>query len=433
MHDLSRRSFMAAGAVLPVAAGAATASADAQSSIADDLSRYIGFGNKQAGGAGDDAAGTWLASELERVGFTIERQEISAPFFEPERCELVSGEAKAPVWAQPIVTPTPPGGVSGPLVRVDANGQADASLIGSIALVELPFGRWSTLLAKPIREPIAAAFAGGAKAVVVITTGPTGKVIALNADGRKPMFPGPVSLLAPEDARQFLAAALKQRGATLFLTGRTGRRPAFNFIGRIDRGRKNWLAVSTPRSGWYSCAGERGPGIAIWLQLARWASQSVLDHDLAFICNTGHEYEYLGASEALKATAPKPAETRFWLHLGAHIAARDWHETPGHWQPLPSVDPQRFLSVSPPLLSMARTTFAGHAGLEVPYRSDVLAGGELGEVVAAGYPSLAGAFGVHRYHHVEHDDARCVSSTSIAAAGVAFQRFLDQVLRQSPT
>ena len=34
-----------------------------------------------------------------------------------------------------------------------------------------------------------------------------------------------------------------------------------------------------------------------WLWLARWASQSVPGYNLAFVCNTGHEYEYLGAAD----------------------------------------------------------------------------------------------------------------------------------------
>ena len=82
-------------------------------------------------------------------------------------------------------------------------------------------------------------------------------------------------------------------------------------------------------------------------------------HNLAFICNTGHEYENLGAAEALKATAPRPADTHFWLHLGANVAARDWHDLTGKRQPLPSVDPQRYLSVSPVLLPLAHQVFAG--------------------------------------------------------------------------
>ncbi len=413
MAATSRRSFLATGAALPIAAAALAKTTNDPAKhgdrIAADLERYIGFGNKQAGGPGDNACGAWLAAELEQAGFSIERQTFDVPFFEPERSELVCGEARAAVWPQPIVIPTGFDGASGPLVRVDAAGRSEASLAGAIALVDLPFARWSTATSKPVKEPIAAAFARGAKAVVAITNGPTGKAIALNADGRKPMFAGPVALLAPQDADPFLAAASTHQAASLFVQGRGGRRPAFNFVGRIDRGEKSWLAVSTPRSGWHSCAGERGPGIAVWLSLARWIGAAVKDHNLAFICNTGHEYEYLGASESLRAIAPAPAQTQFWLHLGANVAARDWHEIGGQLKPLPGADSQRVLSVSRSLLPAARTAFAGQVGLEAPYASDVMSGGELTEVIAAGYPKVAGIFGTHRFHHTAADDIRCIS------------------------
>ena len=422
-----RRSFLAAGAMLPVTAAMAKVPVDQQATVAADLEKYIGFGIKRAGGPGDNACGEWLAGELAALGFKIERQDVSVPWFEPERCELVSGATNATVWPQPIVVQTGAQGVTGPLVRIDANRQVDGSLAGAIALIDLPYARWSTAMVKPVREPVNAAFAAGAKAVIVITNGPTGKIIALNADGREPMFAGPVGLLAPEDAKPFLGAAMRKEAATLTVTGQGGRRPAFNFVARIDRGKKQWLAVSTPRSGWYSCAGERGPGVAAWLWLARWASKAVTSHNLAFVCNTGHEYENLGAAEALKATAPPPPDTRFWLHLGANVASRDWHDLTG--QPLPGVDTQRFLSVSPALLSLARAMFEGQAGLEAPYTTDKLNAGELIEIVAAGYPNVAGVFGLHRHHHVASDDARCVSAPLVASTAAAFQRLVEKVLR----
>lgn len=429
MARASRRTFLVGGASLPVAAGvAARIPADLRASLATDLDRYIGFGSKQAGGAGDNACGNWLAAEIEGLGFKVERQEFATPFFEPERSELVCGDSKAALWPQPIVVQTGADGITGLLVRIDPAGRAEASLDGAIALVDLPFARWSSALAKPIREPATSALAAGAKAVVVITNGPTGKIIALNTDGRAPMFSGPVALLAPENAGPFLAAAMRRAPATMTVRGTGGRRPAFNFVGRIDRGKSRWLVVSTPRSGWYVCAGERGPGIAAWLWLARWASQAVKGHNLAFVCNTGHEYEYLGASEALKVFTPKPADTHFWLHLGANVAARDWHETAGQWQPLPSVDTQRFLSISPSLLPLAREVFAGHPGLEAPYSSEALSAGELTEIIAAGYAPAAGVFGIHRYHHVAEDDARCVSAASVASTAAAFQRFVERLL-----
>ena len=428
MARTSRRTFLVGGTLLPLAAAVAKLPVDVQAMVAVDLDKYIGFGSKQAGGAGDIACGNWLAAELDSLGFKVERQEVATPFFEPERSELQCGEAKASLWPQPIVVQTAPDGITGPLVRIDAAGRAEKPLDGAIALVDLPFARWSSALAKPIREPIAAAFAAGAKAAVVITNGPTGKIIALNADGRAPMFGGPVALLAPENAGPFLAAAMRRAPATMVVRGTGGRRPAFNFVGRIDRGTPRWLVVSTPRSGWYVCAGERGPGIAAWLWLARWASRAVKGYNLAFVCNTAHEYEYLGASEALKTFTPKPADAHFWLHLGANVAARDWHEGIGQWRPLPSVDTQRYLSLSPSLLPLAREVFAGHPGLEAPYSSDTLSAGELTEIIAAGYAPAAGVFGIHRYHHVAEDDARCVSAANVASTAAAFQRLIEKLI-----
>ncbi|WP_417464840.1 hypothetical protein [Kordiimonas sp.] len=442
MTDTTRRHFISGATLLPFAAATAAqaatqsvtpaATADlAPLDIAEaqaDLRKYIGFGIKQAGGEGDNACGDWMASELEKLGYVIEKQTMSAPYFTPERCELVSGHTRATVWPQPIVMPTGAQGVSGRLVRVDAAGHADASLEGAIALVDLPFGRWSSMLWKAVRTPIETAFKGGAAACIVVTNGPSGKVIALNTNGQKPMHKGPVALLAPEDAAPFFKAALEGLVATLTMTGEGGRRPAFNFIARMNRSKSRWLVVSTPRSGWFTCAGERGPGIAAWLSLARWARSNITGYNLAFICNSGHEYEYLGAEEALHAIAPKPAETAFWLHLGANIAARDWHDILGKPMPLPGADSQRFLVTSPSLIDTARALFKGQVGLEAPYSSEQLSAGELTNVIKAGYPLVAGVFGIHRYHHVSEDDERCVPADKVTEATTAFRHLLEHAL-----
>jgi hypothetical protein len=421
---MDRRTFLGTGAALSLTS-ARIAAAEPPSSIARDLDRYLDFGNKRAGGNGDTACGDWLAGELTANGYRVERQEFAAPYFEAERAEFVSGAATADVVPQPIVVPTGPEGVAGPLVRIDQYGRFAGSLAGAIALVDLPSARWSSALSKAVRAPIEAAFAAGARAAVAITNGPTGNVIALNADGRAPMFGGPVALLAPRDAAAFLAAAIDRREARLTIAGEGGRRPAFNFAGRIDRGKGRWLAISTPRSGWFACAAERGPGVAAWLDLARWAPAALPDHDLAFICNTGHEYEYLGAAEAMKAIAPPPAKTAFWLHIGANVAARDWHEIGN--TPLPSVDSQRYLSVSPQLLPLARTVFAGQIGYEAPVSSKVLSAGELDEVIKAGYAPAAGVFGLHRYHHTPEDDERCLDIPATIAAAQGFRKLIEAV------
>src|SRR3546814_9609077 len=112
------------------------------------------------------------------------------------------------------------------------------------------------------------------------------------------------------------------------------------------------------------------------------------------------------------------------FHLGANVAARGWHEGLFGRAPLAGVDSQRYLVVSPPLLPTARRLFAGLSGLESPYPSDRLSAGELTAIIAAGYPSVAGVFGVHRYHHVESDDARCIDAAAVAAATAALRQLL---------
>ena len=427
MIDTSRRTFLGASALLPVATTSAHGLPTSGRMIEADLLRYVGFGNKRAGGPGDTACGEWLAGELERAGFAVQRQTFSAPWFDATRAELSCEGTGAAIYPQPIVRVTGTEGVSGPLVRIDSRGQFAGSLEGAIALVDLAHARWSSMLSPLARRPIQAAFDAGAKAVVAITNGPTGKVIALNTDGREPMFSGPVALLAPEHAAPFLAGALQGKPARLTIDGEGGRRPAFNLVGRIDRGKGRWLAISTPRSGWFGCAAERGPGVAAWLDLARWAPNALRDFDLAFICNTGHEYEYLGAAEAMREIAPPVAATRFWLHVGANVAARDWHELPGGLSPLPNVDSQRVLSISPELLPLARSLFAGQIGYEAPVSSAVLSAGELDEVIRAGYAPAAGVFGIHRFHHTAEDDERCLNVPATIAAADGFRRLLEAV------
>lgn len=426
MTDTTRRAFLGATAALSSGLTMKAAAARTTDRIEADLSRYAGFGIKRAGGPGDTACGEWLAHELGEAGYKVERQNFAVPFFETARAELVGGSATATVYPQPIVIPTASEGLSGPLVRVDPAGRFIGALRGAVALVDLPSTRWSSMMAKAARRPVDAAFAAGAIAAVVITNGPTGKLIALNADGRRSMFPGPVALIAPDDADAFLAAAMRRDPAALTVTGTGGHRPAFNFVGRIDRGKGRWLVVSTPRSGWFTCAAERGPGVAAWLDLARWAPGALPDHDLAFICNTGHEYEYLGAAEAMKRIAPPAGQTRFWLHLGANVAARAWHAIPNP-NPLPSMDTERYLSVSPSLLPLARAVFAGQPGYEAPVSSDILSAGELDEVIKAGYAPAAGVFGIHLYHHIAEDDERCLQLPATVTASLGFRDLLKAV------
>lgn len=425
---LSRRRVLGAAMALP-ATGALAAGGAAPDRIAGDLARYVGFGGKASGGDGDTGVGGWLADELARAGFAVERQPISVPYFATHQATLTTGTDKAEVLPQAIVVPTGAGGVSGRLVRVGAATAASAEVRDAIVLAELPHARWSAI--EPIRPIVASLFRRGARAVVLVTNGPTGKAIALNVDSARPPFAGPVVVLAPERATPFLAGAERGDAAQLVVTGDGGTRPAFNLIAKLERGRQRWLAVSTPRSGWFTCAGERGPGIAVWLALARWMPGAIRDRNLAFLCTSGHEYENLGMAQALPAAAIPPAQTDLWLHLGANVAARDWHDLVPPLRAMDSVDPQRILGVSPALIAQARRTFAGEPGLATPLSTDAGVEGEL-KVLAKHFPRVAGIYGAHRFHHTAEDGAQCLLPDALGPLIARLQAFVSKRPRLSP-
>lgn len=400
------------------AAGAAPAAPEADATwLQGVLERFAGFGVKAAGGPGDTASGAWLAGEMAALGFDCERQAFEVPYADVRTASLTVGDRKAEVFPQAIVEITGPAGLTGPLRPASVAG----SLAGAIALVVLPYKRWGFLGDAEVARPLEDAFKRGAAAAILVTTGPTGEAIALNVSATRPGFQKPVAIMAPRDATPFVAAASAGQSATLIVDAESGHRPAYNLICRLDRRAAKTLIVTTPRSGWFTCAAERGSGVAVWLSVAKWLAANKPTVNLEFVATSGHEYIYLGGEEYLKHHAPKPAETHMWVHIGASAAARDWHEL-ATLRPLPSADAQRVLTATPEVIDVARRAFKGISGLEAVYPADrANAGGELVNVIAAGYAPAIGHYGGHRFFHTAGDDMRCTSGDLVAPVAAAFR------------
>jgi hypothetical protein len=385
------------------------------------LEHYASFGDKASGGAGDEASAAWLEGELTRAGYVCRRQTFQAPYFDVRQASLTCGAATAQVIPQAIVAPTGPQGLTAPLRLARGGGE----LTGAIALAVLPYKRWVALAEAPASAALTDALGRGAAGVVLVTTGPTGEAIALNVSTRHPAIDKPVAVLAPKDAAPFLAAAAAGgQNATLTLDGAGGggaRRPAANLIARLDRGAAKTLVISTPRSGWFGCAAERGSGLAVWLTLAQWLARARHPVNVELLATSGHEYDFLGGERYLAEAAPPPAATALWIHIGASAAARDWHEL-GRLLPLPSADSQRVMTATADRLEATRRAFQGVTGLEATYLADkAMAGGELSNVLAAGYASAIGLYGIHRYFHTRADDLRCVSGDLVAPVAAAYR------------
>ncbi len=391
-----------------------------------DLSRLAEFGILRSGGAGDEACGDWIGQRLEKAAFKVGEQSFSVPWFRPEQAVLAVGNTPLTVWPQAVVTQTGPKGLEAPLGIYSTDDDL-SRLGGAIAVIDLPYARHSSLNQPNILDRIHAAEKAGAKAILLVTNGPTGDPLMLNTHAESPAARVPICILGPSVAGPVFEAAARGESARLMVTGKSGHRPARNIFGWRD-GTGPVLVVSTPRSGWFTCIGERGPGIVSFLHLAETLPRLAGGRPVLMVATSGHEYENLGATEFLRAQAPGPRDVELWLHLGAGFAARNWHEAAGTLAPLDGPDPQRFLLASEALLPVLRQAFSKLSGLRAPYELDKIAAGEAGTIVRHGYNRVFGLLGAHRFHHSPNDDLRMTNGHLIAPVVDAIQNSLKGLL-----
>jgi uncharacterized membrane protein len=400
--------------------------------LVESVEQYVGFGSHRTGSEGEAATAGWLENSLIEAGFEVYRQDIEYSQYIPETEQLVSGDTAVnglslwpPVW-------TAASGLQARLKHF--RPYESASLEGEIALLDLPFRRHNSVHEVGIDEMLAAAEAAGASAVVAVTHGPSGDLIALNSRTDRFRTRVPVMLISPGQAEQLRPATADGREVTLRLTGSGPTEGlAQNIVGKIDRGGP-WLVVSTPFSGWYGCAAERGPGLAIFLALAHWLPKAFPQQSMMFVANTGHELGNLGAHAFLHELAPAPVETRLWLHLGAGLAARDFHEIGTLLLPLPSADSQRYLGGNGDTQALLKKTFKGLNGLEQAYSVTIeMSAGELKNILAAGYSPAIGAFGSHRFHHSVNDTLDKTDGDLLAPVAAAFRQAVSEFLNPAGT
>ena len=137
----------------------------------------------------------------------------------------------------------------------------------------------------------------------------------------------PVVQVSSVEYERVIAAA--ESGAEVRVVAQAGIEPttAQNVIVRVPGSDRDLapLVVMTPRSGWFSCAIERGGGIACWLEIMSSLGGSPAQRDVVFIATSGHELGHVGLKSFLASNTELREGAHAWLHLGASIgAALDW-------------------------------------------------------------------------------------------------------------
>jgi hypothetical protein len=389
----------------------------------EDVITYYNLGEHRTASDVDLRTSRWLADQLRAAGLQATFQTFGLRQFFLRQSRLSIGDKPIrcfPLWFPRATGSTP---INAALALPDKSGRQ--ALQGRIAVVKFPFDAGPAITERSGHaEIIQAAAKAGASAVVAITEGATREIIALNSPAGAGPWPVPVVLVGERDAPTLIVAgASGEKAASLLLDGNDDQNAtARNVIARLDRG-KDLIVVSTPQSGWFRCAAERGPGIALFLGLARWASRRPSGSSFLFVSTSGHELGGLGMRAFQKELAPPPGRVLCWLHLGAGIAAYSWEESAAGWKRLQEPDSRRYLMSSRDLVPQLTATFAGLPGL-TPTTGHAV--GEFEFMIKAGYRTFGIAAG-HRFHHTPADSPEMTGPEILEPVGRALINTIEAI------
>ena len=390
-----------------------------------DVEAYVGFGTHRTGSAGDLATSDWFAKYWRNLGYSVEQTEVTCPNADTRVATLRIGDQAFDGFAQPPLTFTAEGGLSAPLVAWNPATPAAVSGRIGVVYIERPPGQPSPSAA--YRDVFQKCAAAGARGVVAIMSGPTGEVVAINTPVA--MTLGIPVLQVGEKERKRLDASMDAtQTGKLIIEGPGGARTGKTTIARSgDTG--PWVIISTPQSGWFTCGGERGPGIAMSRALSAWAKTTRYPVRWLFVATSGHEWVDFGAEMFHKTHAPGAANTALWFHLGASFGARAYAETPNGLVAQATPNLVRTLMATPDFAPYCEAAFAGQPVIEKPLPAELAkALGEYRLVLEEGYTPSAGFWGGNAHFHTPMDGAASTTPEIMEPIARAISRAIEQRL-----
>ncbi|TGD71793.1 hypothetical protein E4634_16900 [Mangrovimicrobium sediminis] len=291
--------FFCLGLVLAGARGALAGPLDGPELYAD-VQQYVDLGSsKRTGTFTDRRVASWLAGELDAAGVDSMFQDWTLDRFNYVTCILKIAGVNTECFS--LWHP------NGSTVRNDL-----------VSVVKIRGYSYESMLGSARIED---AIANGASAVIAVNT-INDAVVGVNAPFDEAANPFPVPVIVVGNSEIALLDGANESTRDVDLLKVFGKEKpdstARNVVGFLDRGAAQSVVISTPSSGWFSAGGERGPGIALWLAIARWAAAESLPVNLYFVASSGHELGYIGTREFIDTFIP-PEGVLFWVHLGASI------------------------------------------------------------------------------------------------------------------
>ena len=378
-----------------------------------DVVKYAGFGIHRTGTEGDIKTAHWLHEQLKGAGLESELMDWNFDRFLLEECNLmVNGQSleSFPLY-YPKVTGTE-------LIKARLrNADEAADLEGMVAVVQFKLGD----------DSIQAAARAGALAVIMIDNMESGLFSAKNVRPYTTESTAlPVVIIGKRDEDIIEKGIAENQVVSLSIRGSIKPNAVtHNVIGRIIRGRK-WIIVSTPISGWFTCGGERGAGVAVWLALAKWASTFDSGPSWLFIGNSGHEFNFLGMHHYLEQNGPPPpTQTICWLHIGANVLVYQWERKDGRL--VKDGPAQRFAvhGVDQEFESVLKPALGGLPNIRFISRPV----GELENVKADGYSGF-GLVASNFFFHNPGDSAESTGPELLEPVGLALKKAFEEIIRR---
>lgn len=249
---------------------------------------YSGMGSHRVGTPVDAATNSWFAEQLQAMGAEVELQPFKFDRFDGTTEVTIDGET---IPSMPLY--------------YEAVGEARSDAPHVAALKVTTGDRPSQALL----DEIAKAKSAGAAIAVIATEGAGGELSTPNCYPN--LGSGMPTVLAPG---RFAEALIKGKVTARF-SGRIVPGESNNVVARFGDPGETPLVIATPLSGWFTCAAERGTGIAVALALAEEFGR---DRSVLVVGSPGHEIlHHIGLEEYLKSNQ---VVASLILHLGANVA-----------------------------------------------------------------------------------------------------------------
>ncbi len=258
----------------------------------DDVQTYAALGQHRTGTEVDRMTADWMAGRLRDLGLGVT--------IEPVGFDRWIADATLTADGVPIACLPVPYSWTGSF-----DSAADSATQIAVASLDPASGGFPFVL----DEPVAKAVAAGATAVVLCTAHPDGSLVGVNRVLGDPGFDVPVLLTGGSSL-----SALTSGNVELRIDARVEPGTTYNVIATTMATSTNEpLLLTTPLTGWFGCAGERGTGIAVLLDLVDQFS----DTPLLVVATGGHELGHFGAQRWVDANA---VPVRATVHVGASVA-----------------------------------------------------------------------------------------------------------------